>query len=424
MRISALIAALALSVSSLACSNLSALSPARQGDLPALKKALDEDFRGGRLTRDAVTELSRALASHELRVATGNDAIRRAHQVSPCAGALDNALLERVERKDDVSAVAALLLLDAHRGDALAWHARASDENSAWRAVGTRTLQFPVDGELRRARMVDPDETVRLAAVRVSEEAFDFADRGVLGDVARRDPNEQVRAAALRALSATADAQVVTLLKDLWPLAGESTRQGIVAAWGWTGAFSRGGLEQIVWAAETQEGTASLVAGGILMRHGGDSRGPGLAAVAKGMRSGAVKDRAFAVTLAPLDDARMLELLVTASKESEPKVQVAALERLAGDEKHRAKSLATLGQLSVAGGAASGFARAAMARLGDRRVTTLLVEDAKSSRPELRERAAQLLTELGDWGRAAQALADPDVDVRTRVACRLLVSGP
>ena len=74
--------------------------------------------------------------------------------------------------------------------------------------------------------------------------------------------------------------------------------------------------------------------------------------------------------------------------------------------------------------AASPLARAAMARLGDRRVTTLLLDDAKSAKPADRLQAAQSLVDLADWGRAAQLLADQDTEVRTGTACRLLIAVP
>ncbi len=425
MRIQALLSVVVLSLSTVACAGLSASSPARRGDLPALRSALQDDFRAGRLSEHAVSDLAHEVASHELRVATGKLAITRISQLRMCASSVADDLEKRAEGTDDVAAAAAMALLDAHLGDPDDLREHASDESPAWRAVGTRTLTRVKDGELRRARMLDPDQNVRLAAVRAAEDAADPADRAVLLDTARRDPDQLVRVQALRALAATGNADVVLQLKDLWPQASEPVRQAIVAAWGWPGVFEQGGLREIVWAAESQAGTSSIIAGGILLRDGAEHRGVGIAAIANAIQTGLARDRAFAINMAPLDDPHVLELVQAASKDTtEPNVQVAALERLARDPAHRASALQTLGQLAVSKSAAEPLARAAMARLGDRRVTTLLVQDGKSVNAADRLQAAESLVDLGDWGRAAQFLADQDVAVRTKTACRLMIAVP
>ena len=52
----------------------------------------------------------------------------------------------------------------------------------------------------------------------------------------------------------------------------------------------------------------------------------------------------------------------------------------------------------------------------------LLLEDAKSPKIQIRLRAARSLLALDEAARAAFFLADPNVDVRTRMACELLIA--
>lgn len=425
MRISAWLSLLVASLSTMACASLSASSPARHGDLPALRQALDEDFRAGRLDRDAVVELARDVATHELKIATGKLAIARINELRMCTSSVADAMQDRAEGSDEAAALAAMALLEAHKADPDDWRGHASDETPAWRAVGTRALVGEHDGGMRRARMLDPDESVRLAAVRAAEDAADPADAAALLDAARKDPNQLVRVQALRSIAASAgSSDTVLALKDLWPQGSEAIRQAIVAAWAWPGMFEKGGIREIVWAAESEAGSCSIVAGGILLRQGGEQRGAGLAAITRAVQTGIARDRALAINMAPLDDPRVVELIQAASKEAEPAVKVAALERLARDPAYRAAALQTLGQVAVSKSAPAPLARAAMARLGDARVTALLLEDGKSTKPQERLSAGQSLADLGDWGRAAQFLADPDVDVRTRIACRLMIAVP
>ena len=67
-------------------------------------------------------------------------------------------------------------------------------------------------------------------------------------------------------------------------------------------------------------------------------------------------------------------------------------------------------------------AKAVMARLGDARVTALLLKDAASQDAAVRVDAARSLIDLGDLSRAAMLMADPDPGVRTRIACQILVA--
>ncbi|MCU0694465.1 MAG: hypothetical protein MUF54_24035 [Polyangiaceae bacterium] len=258
--------------------------------------------------------------------------------------------------------------------------------------------------------------------MRASAEASERDDVPALLDAARLDPNPLVRVTAVRALGGLPSKQVVLGLRDLWPAAADSARQAIVAAWSFPGMLEAGGRRELIWVAESEQGTPAIIAGGILIRVGGGARGPGLAALKKGMQTAVSRDRALATSMAPLDSPGFREVVKQAALELDPKVRVAALARLARDPAERNDALQSLGQLAVSDRPGADWAREAMARAGDLRVTRLLMQDGKSPVPAKRRQAATSLLALGDVARAAFFLADGDVSVRTQTACEILAA--
>ncbi len=422
MRTRPLLAALFAAVAAASCAGPSALRPAKSGDIAALRSALDSDIRAGRLSRQDVADIAQELASHEVEAAQGPAAIQRMQQVQMCARQLEAALEDRAKGSDPAAPDAAMDLLMAKRADPDTWRTRASDVDPGWRAVGVRSLITKVDGNGRRAAMLDPDERVRLAAVRASEDGVDPADLPVLLDTARRDPNSLVRVTAVRAAAALGNADTVLRLKDMWVAADEPLREAIVAAWAWPGMLEAGGQRELIEAAESGKGTPTVIAGGILMRLGPETRGVGISTLLKNIQSGVARDRAFAIAMAPLDDPAVKEAIRKASTEKEPEVQVSALTRLASNPADRQAALQALGPIAASSWSAAARAKASMARLGDRRVTQLLIKDGQSKDPSTRVEAARLLLALDDVPRAVMFLADPDAGVRTRVACEILVA--
>jgi HEAT repeat protein len=416
------LASIVLAVSLAACAAPSAMRPARSGDLPALKAALEHDLRAGRLTRSSVKDLAQTLAARELSVAQAAQAVQRIQQVRPCARHLQDPLSDRAKASDPAASDAALILLEAHLVDLDQWRSRAADPNPGWRAAGVRGLVEATDGERRRAAMVDADENVRLAAVRAAEDARDRADLRPLAEAARLDPNALVRVTAVRALGQIGAPASVHDLKDLWAQASEPVRQAIVVAWSWPGLLENGGKRELLVAAETAKAEAAILASGILVRLGPDTRGPGVSGLVRHIQGGTARERALAIALAPWDDPDVKREVKKASAERDPEVKLAALTRLARDPAERPKALDELGSLAASGLPVASKAKTAMARLGDARVTALLVKDGESKVPEQRLEAVRGLLDLGDIGRAAMSLADPDVGVRTRAACEILVA--
>ena len=417
-----LVASIALALSIVSCAGPSALRPARSGDIAALKVALERDLRDGRLTRSSVTELAETIASRELSVASGKEAVQRVQQLKPCARHLEDPLEQRTKMADPSAPDAALILLDAHLVDSDRWASRAGDPDPLWRAAAVRGMIEPEAGKSRRAAMLDPDENVRLAAVRAAEEARDPADAARLVDVARLDPNPLVRVTAVRALGQIGTPELVLTLKDLWNQAGDPVRQAIVVAWSWPGMLEGGGQRELISIAETSGGDNSILASSILVRLGPETRGIGVSGLLRNIQNGTARERALAITLAPYDDPDIKNAIKKASDEKDPEVRLAAFSKLARDPVERPKALEQIGMLAASSMPIATKAKAVLARLGDPRVTALLIKDGQSKDPQQRLEAVRGLLDLDDVARAALFLADADPGVRTRAACQILVA--
>ena len=71
---------------------------------------------------------------------------------------------------------------------------------------------------------------------------------------------------------------------------------------------------------------------------------------------------------------------------------------------------------------AAARARLALAQAGDLRIQAWIEQDLVAADPQRRLGAASALAALGRPARAVMLLADPDVSVRTRAACTMLVA--
>jgi hypothetical protein len=160
------------------------------------------------------------------------------------------------------------------------------------------------------------------------------------------------------------------------------------------------------------------------------------AALTRAIASGSRRNRLHALAIAPLVPkpgepasvvAGMIAAVETASQDEDPDVRVSALARLTSDlangvdRSDAVKRLETLGRPTSDEPLAS-EARLALARAGDARIQGWIEEDLAAKDARVRLAAVDALVALGRGSRGAPVLADPDVSVRTRGACALLLA--
>ena len=154
----------------------------------------------------------------------------------------------------------------------------------------------------------------------------------------------------------------------------------------------------------------------------------------RAVEQGPSHDRIYAISVAPLTNPNVRAALVKASGDHDDTVALAALGRLvetpvdaggsrAGSSERRA---AAAKLLRIANGSTtrSLIARGALSRGGVREVAPYLHRDVASTDLRVREAAGTGLVEMGELGRAAPLVADPDERVRTTVACAIVRAPP
>src|SRR3954467_9785195 len=88
------------------CGGSTGLRAARQGDRPALARAIATDRAAGRLDRSTLSELAEATASLDLRASDAASLEFRAQEVAPCATHVQSALESRSGTHDRGGAAA------------------------------------------------------------------------------------------------------------------------------------------------------------------------------------------------------------------------------------------------------------------------------------------------------------------------------
>jgi hypothetical protein len=407
-----------------ACGASGALKTALHGNLVELKRDVAAEQRAGKLDRGRVEDLARAVAGREVRSATGQAAVRRIREIRVCAGPLLPVLRERSERADDIGAEATLVLLehgDLSPGAEVERHREAS--SGAWRAVAARAALSPRHGALRRAFLRDPDERVRRAALHAALAARDPADLEELLEAARLDPDPLSQGLATRAAGAVGGERAVLALKDLFAKADETARTTIVEAWSEPRSYTAGGGRELLRLSESGTGPPALAAASALVRRGAPSHAAvGKAVLIRAIRQGTTLERRLAIELAPLPDRAVLSSLDEAAKSEDLELRVLALTRLGDAPERREHARAALKKLAVKTGNSALQAQRALADFGDSSIAPKLAQQLRARHPAERREGALALVQLGDWSRAAPALADDDPDVRTAVACRVLAA--
>lgn len=420
------------------CAASPALRAAENGNLAALRSAIADATKRGDLDGDEARKIALAVASMEVERAGGPTGAERIRELEPCARELEDALEERASGVDDIAAVASFVLLDAGledpedigpRASSAERGAAAPQVTSAWRAVRARALVLPSQTAERRALILDGDQEVRVAALRAAIDAAEPADTGALFEAARLDPYPIARTMAIRALGVIGGERVVLALKDLWPLADEPRRQGIVVAWSLPPSLATGGRRELTWAVDTTHGPPAIAAALALTRAGGaGSPGP-IGVLARSIAEGPTRDRVYAINVAPLGVELLRRAIQKAQDDPDEAVAIAAIARrveASGEgraldgSKERAALIARLLKSASSDSSLALIAKGALARAGVREVIPILERDSKSRSASAREVAGALLASMGELPRAAPLVADPEPQVRATVACAIL----
>lgn len=396
---------------------------ARAGDLVALRRAIADDQKSGKLDDDLAADIANASAEGDLGKAKGWRGAQDVLAWQACAKDVEDALEDRGDGEDDPAAAALWLLVAAGEEDADFDDEDAEDVGGSawWRSLGARSLTGGSDASVRRKRMSDGEERVRLGAIKAADEALDPGDVDALVEAARLDPLPAARSAAVYVLGHIGSARAVEGLRDVWTRATPQLRQGIASAWGTKRAYAAGGERELLRAAEQESGEPAVAAAITLARAGGAHAPFARQALARSIEEGTRGERAFAIAAAP-SDPMITAALRKAAKDRDIAVAAAALARLAreGDEKEKRAATEELFKLAKSDGADARMARGELARAGDARVAPLAEKAIAAKSAVDRMAGARDLAALGRAHRAAVLLADADRDVRVAAACAIL----
>jgi hypothetical protein len=435
-------------ISPIAGCGSSAYRAAERGDSARLRAEVAGKHERGQLSNGEAACLARAVATRELTTAKDDAAATaRIHESRACAFELDDALEERMKTHDGAGAEAALTRLEDGQLSNGSARDYLSDADDRWRAVGTRTLRRDDDRKRRQEAFLDPSPRVRRSAVRAAADAKEVADLDPLYETARVDPELLVRTEALRAMSqilrdSAAKSRVAehaNRLRDLWTTGDDALREDIAVAWALSPVFENGGREALRVQMASGRGPGVIAAAGVVLRSptkDAELTASASALLARSVTEGSRRDRLHALVLARTEPGPELEAIRKAAKEEDLDIRIPALARLLDsrpDHDAAMKDLeAVAGQgVTTRSGPPSGDAhvleaasraRQALAQAGDLRIQAWIEQDLAASEPNRRLGAASALAALGRPARAVMLLADPDVTVRTRAACTMLVA--
>ena len=417
---------LCLALLAVACGPKKPARTALRGNLAELKRDIQSAQQAGKLDRDAVLDLARAVGERELTSAEGTNGALRVRSLRGCARPLQRTIEQRARAEDDVAAELTLILLEMHAAEATELlHRYARSTSGAWRAVAARATVRAIDTDLRKAFFVDPDERVRRAAFSTALQVHDPAELEALLESAHADPDPQSQSLAIRAAGAIGGERAVLALKDLWAQADDTTRIAIVDAWTEPASFASGGARELALASESSAGLAAVSASYALSRAGGEQAESANARLRRNILQGSDDEKRLALNVAPIN-ADTEAAIAKAAKEASPELRVVALARLTQIQARRNEAILALRQQASTKASseseqrAQGEALSALASAFDTSVQPALVKDLHDRALEKRARAARALTSLGDYGNAATALGDDDANLRSEIACSML----
>ena len=407
------------------CASTPGLDAAERGDFAEMKSDIAPRYGSGRLTNDDAAKLARAVATHEVANAKGEEGRARVRELAACAHELDDAFADRMKTKDDAGAEAAQARIDAGNldpDDARDW---VADKSDAWRAVGVRGLVEEDDVLARQKAFVDPSPLVRRAAFRAAAEAKDPRDVSALADAARLDPDGLARTDAVRAMGQIGGKRVVELLRDVWTHGDAPLRDDIALAYSADASWQAGGREELRLLIAAEKGADVLAAAAAVAREHPDDaemRSSSLALLARAIDRGTQKERLEALAISPLAPELLDSIQKASHDDGDAHVRVSALGRLTENPATRADAMRSLEAFAAQKGENASRAKLILSEQGDVRIQAWIEGDLRS--PEARDRisAVTSLAALGRSARGVLLLADPDPEVRTRVSCTLLAA--
>jgi hypothetical protein len=405
----------------LGCGTDGAVKAALDSDLASLRQRIGAEQRAGAVDRGRAKEIARAVASREVYSGVGAGAAARIRGLRACTTPIASALEARAERQDEAAAEATLVLLAAGRLSPNTLAERYADADSgAWRAVAARASIAPERFLRRRGYYADPDQRVRRGALEAALQAPAALDEPALLEAARLDPDAVCRSLATRAVGGIGGEHAVRALMDLWGRADDDDRLTIIEALSAKRSLATGGRAELARIAESGRGIAAVAAAGAILRVD-PSSAQVTHLLARTIAEGSSDEQVLAIRTARLDGP-IQKALEAATKDTDPEVRSAALERLLEVPSERAKALVALRAEAKAEKAPNGSARAALARAGDASVGPELVKGLAARGWQERQSAGMSLLSLGDYAHASTLLADDDANVRVAIACRILGS--
>lgn len=424
-RVPAALAAVVLAMAGAGCAGANdAERAALAQDLPALRAAIVAQHRAGDLDDDGAADIAEASAEGDLAKQKGWRGAQATLAWQACAADVEDALEDRGDAGDDPAAAALWLLVAAGEEDAddFVDHDAPDEGGSAWwRSLGARGLVDDDEADVRRARIRDGEERVRLAAIQAADDALDPADLDELLEAARLDPLPAARARAIRAVGRIGGPHAALGLRDVWVRAEPRLRQLIAAAWSSYPTYAQGGERELLRVIEEESGEPAVAAASALARSGGKHAGQARGTLARAIEKGTRGERVFAIATAP-SAPEIAKAVREAAKDRDPAVAAAALARVAreGDAREQKAARDALFARARAAGPDARAARGELARAGDRRAEPLAEKAIVAARPADRAAAARDLAALGRAYRASALLADPERDVRIAAACAIL----
>ncbi|MEM1030950.1 MAG: HEAT repeat domain-containing protein [Myxococcota bacterium] len=444
------------------CGGSAAYQAASSGDLRALRTELDQRAQARDVDLGEAQRIAHRMLSRQIAGARGDSGERTLSALpDACVLRVEDALAARADRDDELAALALMRRIDAGLEPNRAYAAFVGRSEPHWRAVGARSLNRPYDPRVegraaenqakearwRRDLLVDPSPGVRRGALLAAAEARHPGDTDAVLESARLDPSAENRRLAVDALGAIGTHEAVMGLKDRWDASDEAMRLRIIEAWARVARNGSAGADdedEVTIPCRTPPQRATCVARYHVRRmsEGGSGmanlvaslatvvdvdpddatteQGNAAAVIERVIDEASTRVRVHAVEEAPVAWPRLLVAIEEAKDDPNPRVAVAANARLlalGGDDRAPAiERLRKLAEQSVS----APDARRALAAGGDATTAGTLDQDVAAASFETRSRAGELLAQMGQVHRALPLLADPDAEVRSRVACAFL----